>query len=192
MAFDAEQSGEDDALLRAYAGGDRTAPRLMTERFLPMVYRVALRMLSDAAEAEDVAQEAMLRLFRMAPGWQPGQAKVTTWLYRVTANLCTDRLRRKPAASLDEAGEVADGGQSSEERLTDRARAEALSRSLAGLPERQRIAVVLRHIEGLANPEIAAVLDVGVEAVESLIARGKRALKADLGGRRAVLGYDND
>jgi len=192
MAFDAEKMGDDDALLALYAGGDRAAPRLMTERFLPLTYRLALRFLNDRAEAEDVAQEAMVRLFRMAPGWQPGQAKVTTWLYRVTANLCTDRLRRRPALNIDEVPEMADGAPSAEERLTAGARATALDAALARLPERQRVAVVLRHIEGFANPEIAAVLEIGVEAVESLIARGKRALKEELGGMRAALGYDHD
>lgn len=128
MAFDAEKMGDDDALLALYAGGDRAAPRLMTERFLPLTYRLALRFLNDRAEAEDVAQEAMVRLFRMAPGWQPGQAKVTTWLYRVTANLCTDRLRRRPALNIDEVPEMADGAPSAEERLTAGARATALTR----------------------------------------------------------------
>lgn len=192
MAFDAEKTGDDDALLALYAGGDRVAPRLMTDRFLPLTYRLALRFLGDRTEAEDVAQEAMVRLFRMAPGWQPGQAKVTTWLYRVTANLCTDRLRRRPAVNIDDVPEMADGAPSAEDRLTADARRTALDAALGRLPERQRVAVVLRHIEGLANPEIAAVLEVGVEAVESLIARGKRALKEELGGMRAALGYDHD
>jgi RNA polymerase sigma-70 factor (ECF subfamily) len=71
-------------------------------------------------------------------------------------------------------------------------RAAALDAALADLPERQRQAVVLRHLEGLSNPEIAAVMDVGVEAVESLTARGKRALTARLAGRRADLGYEDE
>ena len=68
----------------------------------------------------------------------------------------------------------------------------ALQAALDQLPERQRQAVVLRHIEGLGNPEIAAILDIGVEAVESLTARGKRALAAILAGRKAELGYEDD
>lgn len=110
----------------------------------------------------------------------------------MTANLCTDRLRRRPAVNIDDVPEMADGAPSAEDRLTADARRTALDAALGRLPERQRVAVVLRHIEGLANPEIAAVLEVGVEAVESLIARGKRALKEELGGMRAALGYDHD
>jgi RNA polymerase sigma-70 factor (ECF subfamily) len=190
-ALDQRPGAADEDLLAAYAAGDPAAPRRMTERFAPLAYRLALRMLADAAEAEDVAQEAMIRLFKAAPGWRPGGAKVTSWLYRVSANLATDRSRRRRGVPLDEAAELADGAPSAEARLTERARAEALDRALALLPERQRLALVLRHIEGLANPEIAAIMEIGTEAVESLTARGKRALRAALAGERLALGFED-
>lgn len=191
MAFDAEDDRSDEALLARYAGGDRAAARELSVRFAPVALRVAQRMLADPAEAEDVAQEAMLRLWRMAPGWQPGTAKVATWLYRVVANLCTDRLRRRRGLPLDAAPEPEDGAPGAAERMIEAERALALERALAALPDRQRQAVILRHLEGLSNPEIAEVMEVGVEAVESLVARGKRGLAAALQGRRAELGYDN-
>lgn len=190
MALDAEGWSDDD-LLALYAGGDRDAARRLTLRFTPVALRVAQRMLSDAAEAEDVAQEAMLRLWRMAPGWQPGQAKVATWLYRVVANLCTDRLRRRRTVPLDTAPEPEDGHPGVAAQMIAADRAAALEQALAALPERQRQAVILRHLEGLSNPEIAEVMDVGVEAVESLVARGKRGLTAALSGRREELGFDD-
>jgi len=190
--LDTEPLDEDDRLVALYAAGDGAAPRILTARFLPLAFRLAMRMLANRAEAEDVAQEAMLRLFRAAPGWRPGQAKLSTWHYRVTANLCTDRLRKRPMLPLDEAAEVADGAPSAEQGLTQAARHAALARALDGLPERQRTAVVLRHIEGLQNPEIAEIMGVGVEAVESLVARGKRGLTAVLADQRAALGYDHD
>jgi RNA polymerase sigma factor (sigma-70 family) len=191
MAFDAEDDRSDDALLALYAKGDAEAARLMALRFTPVALRVAQRMLRDPAEAEDVAQEAMLRLWRMAPGWRPGAAKVSTWLYRVVANLCTDRLRKRRTVPLDGMPEPEDGVPGVAERMIDADRAAALEEALAALPERQRQAVILRHLEGLANPEIAEVMEVGVEAVESLVARGKRGLVAALSGRRAELGYEN-
>jgi RNA polymerase sigma factor (sigma-70 family) len=178
-------------LLALYAMGDAEAARLMALRFTPVALRVAQRMLRDPAEAEDVAQEAMLRLWRMAPGWRPGAAKVSTWLYRVVANLCTDRLRKRRTVPLDGMPEPEDGVPDVAERMIDADRAAALEEALAALPERQRQAVILRHLEGLANPEIAEVMEVGVEAVESLVARGKRGLVAALSGRRAELGYEN-
>lgn len=194
MALDARNELSDDALLVLYGNGDAAAARALTARLAPRVLAHAQRMLGDAAEAEDVAQEAMLRLWRIAPEWRQGEAKVTTWLYRVTANLCTDRLRkrRSDGPALDEVAEPADEAPGVEARMQQAARAEALQAALMALPERQRQAVALRHLEGLANPEIAEILETSTEAVESLIARGKRALARALTGRREELGYGKD
>ncbi|OIQ66991.1 ECF RNA polymerase sigma factor SigE [mine drainage metagenome] len=134
----------------------------------------------------------MLRLWRIAPEWRQGEAQVSTWLYRVTTNLCTDRLRRKRPLALETAPEVEDGRAEVVDSMIDADRAQALEMALATLPERQRQAVVLRHLEGLSNPEIAQVMEIGVEAVESLTARGKRTLASLLAGRREELGYGND
>lgn len=186
------ESDTDDALVAAYAQGAPEAARALMERHVPRLLSFAARMLGDRDEAEDVAQEAMLRLWRMAPEWQAGRAQVSTWLYRVAANLCTDRLRRRRTTPIDTVDEPEDGRAPVAERMQDAARARALEAALMQLPQRQREAVVLRNLEGLSNPEIAAVMDLSVEAVESLTARGKRALKAILAGRRAELGYDDD
>ena len=192
MALDAQVDTPDDDLLARFAAGDGAAARVLTLRLTPVALRVAQRMLGDRAEAEDVAQEAMLRLWRMAPDWRPGVAQVSTWLYRVTANLCTDRLRRRRTVDLDAAGEVADGRPGAVQDLIAADRIAALDAALSALPDRQRQAVVLRHLEGLSNPEIADILGIGVEAVESLTARGRRALAAALAGRREELGYGAD
>lgn len=194
MPYDAMNGQDDEALLAAYAAGDRAAARALTARLAPRVFSHAARLLGgDRAEAEDVAQEAMLRLWRAAPGWRPDEAKVTTWLYRVTANLCIDRLRRRRAGpALDAIPEVADETPSAAAEMQAQARADALQAALMQLPDRQRQAVVLRHIEGLGNPEIARIMDIGPRAVESLTARGKRALEAILAGRRAELGFEDD
>ena len=181
----------DDALLVLYARGDAEAARVLTGRHLGRVYGFAARLLGDRAEAEDVAQEAMLRMWRVAGTWRAGEAQLSSWLYRVTVNLCTDRQRarqRRRAEPLDEVAEPADDTASTESALMQRERHDALQAALASLPDRQRQAVVLRYIEGLSNPEIAAILEVGVEAVESLTARGKRALTAALAGQKAALG----
>jgi len=138
-----------------------------------------------------VAQEAMMRLWRIAPDWRPGEARVSTWLYRVTLNLCLDLKRRGQGRTvdMDAIPEPADEAPGAAARLQDRARSDALQAALMRLPERQRQAVVLRHIEELPNPEIAGIMGTSVEAVESLTARGKRALAAALAGRREELGY---
>ncbi|SHE36629.1 RNA polymerase, sigma subunit, ECF family [Loktanella atrilutea] len=184
----------DAALLVAYANGDPEAARLLAARVLPRVLGQATRMLQDRAEAEDVAQEAMLRLWRIAPDWRQGEAQVTTWLFRVVANLCTDRLRRRKrtGVGLDQIAEPVDQTPGAAAGLQTAARLRALSDALAELPERQAQAVALRHLEGLSNPEIAVIMDISPRAVESLTARGKRALAAILAGRRDALGYDDD
>lgn len=192
MALDLRSDVPDEALLVLYANGDPEAARALTLRLAPLALRLAARMLGDRAEAEDVAQEAMLRLWRVAPDWRQGEAKVSTWLYRVTSNLCTDRLRRRGrSVALDAVAEPEDGRPGAVAGLIEADRAAALEAALAALPDRQRQAVVLRHLEGLTNPEIAEIMEIGVEAVESLTARGKRALTAALAGRREELGYDN-
>ena len=193
MPFDAYADAPDEALLALYANGDRDAARLLMHRLTPRIYRQAYRMLRDQAEAEDVTQEAMLRLWKIAPEWRQDEAKVTTWLYRIVANLCTDRLRkRRPNDSLDQVAEPEDGADSVDESMQKKSRSDALNDALDQLPERQKQAVVLRHLDELSNPEIARIMDVGVGAVENLIARGKRALANVLAKRKDELGYSDD
>ncbi len=183
----------DEALLVAFANGDGQAARFLTTRLLPRVLAQATRMLGNPSEAEDVAQDAMMRLWKIAPEWRQGEAQISTWLYRVVANLCTDRLRkRRGAVSLDQVAEPLDGTPSVAAQMQTNARMAALSDALAQLPDRQAQAVALRHLEGLPNPEIAQIMDISVRSVESLTARGKRALADIMAGRKAELGYDDD
>jgi RNA polymerase sigma-70 factor (ECF subfamily) len=194
-ATGAEGEDPDADLLAAYAGGEARAARVLVARLGPRALAQATRMLGDPAEAEDVTQEAMLRLWRQAPRWQPGAARVSTWLTRVVLNLATDRLRRRRFLPLDAAlgpgREPADARPGAEAGLRAAERARALRAALAGLPERQAQAVALRHLEGLSNPDIAAVMDVSVEAVESLTARGRRALADRLSEWRGALSLED-
>ena len=193
MARDTLAVVADEELVVLYANGDADAARVLALRVVPRLLGYAGRLLADRAEAEDIAQEAMLRLWRVAPDWRQGEAKVSTWLYRVVTNLCTDRLRarkRRQTDALDQVAEPEDSAPGVVAGLIEADRMAALTAALAQLPDRQREAVVLRHIEGLTNPEIAEILQIGVEAVESLTARGKRALTAALAGHRQALGYE--
>nr|WP_241525598.1 RNA polymerase sigma factor [Pseudophaeobacter leonis] len=188
-----EAALSDDALLVLYANGDSRAAAELMQRLAPRSFGVAQRVLGNAAEAEDVTQEAMMRLWRMAPDWQPGQAKVSTWLYRLVMNLCIDLKRRQRGGhiDLDAIPEPPDPARSAPEHLQELARQDALQQALMQLPERQRQAVVLRHIEELTNPEISGIMEISVEAVESLTARGKRTLAKILASRREELGYSD-
>lgn len=182
----------DDAVLLAYANGDEEAARVLSLRLVPRVLAQATRMLADQAEADDVAQEAMMKLWKIAADWRQGEAQVSTWLYRVVANLCTDRLRKRRGVSLDQIAEPTDPQMSATAQMQETSRLTALANALAQLPDRQAQAVSLRHLEGLTNPEIAQIMDISVRSVESLTARGKKALADILAGRKAELGYEDD
>lgn len=185
----------DAALLVAFANGDAASGRVLVGRLGPKLFAHAARVLGDRAEAEDVVQDAMMKLWKIAPNWRQDEAQVSTWAYRVVANLCTDRLRRRKTraqVAIDAVAEPEADLKSAVEQMTEASRAEALQTALNELPDRQKQAVVLRHIEGLSNPDIAEIMEIGVEAVESLTARGKRALKAALSGRKEELGFEHE
>ena len=194
MPFDSQSEISDDALMVLFANGDADAASALAYRHTPRVLALAFRMLRDQAEAEDVAQNALMRLWKIAPEWRQGEAKVSTWLYRVTSNLCTDLLRkhsgkRRPA-DIDSVAEPADEAPSVETRMIGQDRAEALQSALQTLPERQRQAVSLRFLQELSNPEVADVMEISVDAVESLLARGKRSLAGALAERKTELGLE--
>jgi RNA polymerase sigma-70 factor (ECF subfamily) len=172
--------GEDrDAeLLRLIARGDTQAAREMVERKLPRLLALATRMLGDASEAEDVAQESLLRVWRQAPRWKQGTARFDTWLHRVALNLCHDRLRRMQRVTVvEEVPERADGDPLPDAVLVAESESERVVQALQALPLRQREAIVLQYYQELSNGEAAMVMKVSVEALESLLARARRRLR---------------
>jgi len=188
MAFDAMVDTSDEDLLALYANGDQAAARALMVRHAPRILALATRLLNDRNEAEDVTQEAMLRLWKIAPEWRRGDAKPSTWIYRIASNLCTDRLRKRRSVGMNEAPELADETPIAEEILMQVDRKKALMLAVNQLPERQRLAINLRHLQELSNPEVAEILETSVEAVESLLGRARRALAKELKKHRAALG----
>lgn len=171
----------DADFVRKAGAGDARAAEALVRRHLPRMVGLARRMLGDASEAEDVAQEVFLRVWREAPRWRPGAAKFETWMHRVALNLCYDRLRRRRETPDPDAGvNVPDRALLPAEQWLARQRAAKVNAALGGLPERQRAAIVLVHYQELTNIAAAEMLEVSVEALESLLARGRRALKASL------------
>jgi RNA polymerase sigma-70 factor (ECF subfamily) len=173
---------DPDAELVARAGaGDRAAAQLLMTRHLPKMITLARRMLGDPGDAEDAVQEAFMRLWIHAARWRPGAAKFETWLYRVTLNQCYDRLRKRPTARLEEAATVADPAADPQRTLVNADLYAAVARAVLDLPERQRAAILLCHYQECGNIEASEILGVSVEALESLLARGRRALRQRLG-----------
>ncbi len=167
-------------LLAATARGDRVAFRHLVDAHLGAMLGTARRMLGDAAEAEDVAQEAMLRLWRNAATLQLGPAGLRPWLRRVVSNLAIDRLRSQRNTSV--VAEVPERAVPAEqsEGLENRETSARVQAALAALPERQRLALVLFHFDGLSQLEVGEKLGVSDEAIESLLARARRTLKVAL------------
>jgi RNA polymerase sigma factor (sigma-70 family) len=170
----------DDELLARVADGDAAAVRALVDRKLPRLLALGSRMLGDPREAEDVAQDAFLRAWKQASRWTPGAARFDTWLHRVALNLCYDRLRRRREIASAEPPEQADEGPGPDRGLQAQDAGRRVNAALQRLPDRQREAVVLCHYQELGNIEAASLMGISVEALESLLGRGRRALRAAL------------
>lgn len=181
----ATSADPDEELVRRAGGGDPAAVQALMARKLPRVLGLAQRMLGDAFEAEDVAQEAMLRVWKQAPTWQPGKARFDTWLHRVALNLCYDRLRRRREVTVDVLPEQKDEGPAPDRGLMAADTGRRVEIALARLPQRQREAIVLCHYQELGNIEAAKLMSISVEALESLLSRGRRALRTALADLRS-------
>lgn len=170
----------DQTLLDLIRDGDEQAYGVLLDRHLERIHALAQRMLGNAADAEEVAQDAFLRAWQQIPNWQPGTAKFSTWLHRVAMNLCHDALRRRRDSRPVEDIQPVSGEPGPEQLARRQDRSGRVQAALATLPERQREALVLSHYQELSQREAAAVLEISEEALESLLARGRRALRAAL------------
>lgn len=173
-------SASDQDLLLAVGRQDRDACRELVERHLDRVLAFCERMLGNRGEAEEVAQEVFVRVWTKAATWKPMGAKVTTWLFRIAKNLCLNRIARRRESSLEDAREPREERKQAEGLLEESEIGEHVRAALADLPENQRIAITLCHYQGWKNSEAAEMMEVSVEAVESLLARGRRGLKKRL------------
>ena len=174
----------DEDLVRRVGQGDPAAIQAMVARKLPRMLALAQRLLGDPVEAEVVAQDAQMRAWRQAPRWVPGRAKFDTWLHRVALNLCYDRLRRRREAPTAVLPDRPDEGAAPDRGLLAADVGAAVNAALGRLPDRQREAIVLCHYQDLSNIEAAELMGISVEALESLLSRGRRALRLALAGHR--------
>ena len=171
----------DEELMSAVAGGDLNAFEELVRRHERGAVNVAFRMLFDEHRAQDVAQEAFLRVFQSAPKYKP-TAKFRTYLYRVLTRICIDHYRKRSASPSDELDSMPDKTDSPSDVFMRNEQVERVRRALDSLPLRQRTALVLQHYEGLSYHEVAEALGCSVRAVDSLLIRAKCSLKKELEG----------
>jgi len=175
----------DEELMFAVCNGDQSAYQTIVKKHLKPISHYAFRMLGSTKDTEDITQETFLRLWLNAAKWQPQKANLSTWLHRITHNLCIDFLRKHSHTDTqsdfeDELGETLEVDAATSIDLTTRA--QVIQRALLELPESQRSALMLCHFQGFSNKEAAVIMDISVKALESAIARAKRTLREKLGG----------
>lgn len=176
----------DEELVERTASGEESAFRLLVGRHTQRSLRLAHRMTGNASDAEEVVQEAFLRLWSKADTWQRGRGKFTTWFFRIVVNLCLDRRRRPGFLPLEAAGDPPDPSRGAVAKVYEDEVGRAVARGLADLPERQRAALVLCYYEELSNQEAATALSVSVSALEALLVRARRTLKTRLASLGAL------
>lgn len=181
------ESEESDAdLMRLIAAADARAFRMLVERHQNLVIGTVARMIGTA-DAEDVAQQVFLNVWKSAPRWRP-EAKFTTWLLTITKRLVFNETRRRVRTRLvpqsleeDAFSEHPDGTPGPDCQMLSKELHQAVEAAMSALPEKERLAVVLRRQEGMAYEDIAEVLGVSLPAVKSLLFRARNTLKERLG-----------
>ena len=177
QSADREDLPVDDAVLVSRtAAGNRDAYTVLVRRHLPRVMAVTRRMLGNDANAEEAAQEALLRLWTHAGTYNPERAQLTTWLTRITANICLDRLRKREEAPWPENFDIALKPVQEQAVMADQV-AMKVNEALQKLPDRQRLALVLCQYQELSMAEAAGAMDTSPEAIESLLSRARRSLR---------------
>jgi RNA polymerase sigma-70 factor, ECF subfamily len=170
----------DEELLARTASGDQRAFRPLIARHMGRAIRLAQAIVGNAADADDVAQDAFMRVWRQAASFDPSVARFTTWLHRIVVNLAIDRTRRPRAAPIELASDIASEEPSALAALITDQEQHMMRQALSELPERQRAAIALFHFEGLSGREAASVMSISEKAFESLLTRARSALKQNV------------
>lgn len=171
---------EAEALLVARVKqGDQQAFNCLLDHHIAMINQFAYRMVNNSADADDITQEVFLRLWHKIAQFNPDKARLSTWLHQIAHNLCIDLFRKKTFSATDEIDSATADTDLARDLHADQHR-RMVQQAVANLPERQRSALVLCHFQGLSNKQASIIMEVSVEALESLLSRARRKLKAQM------------
>ena len=171
-------SADELSLINRSQNGDGDAFQILLHRYLPLIQNYAARMLGNQADAADIAQEVFIRFWQKSKQFDPQRAKLSTWLHQIAHNLCIDHFRKHGRVTTNDS--LSPEVETEDDTDTVDANAQVIKQAIADLPERQRSALLFCHYQGLSNKQAAEILDISVEALESLLSRARRGLKAKL------------
>jgi RNA polymerase sigma factor (sigma-70 family) len=184
------ETEDDNAVMAKVAAKDALAFQLIVEREMPVIHRIAFRMLNNPTLAEDVAQETLLRLWTGASRWTGVGPGISAWLRRVATNICLDQLRRRRFSSDEEVPDRIDEAPLADAVIDENQVRSGLITALDTLGERQRAAIVLTYYEALPNAEAAEAMDMNIKAFESLLVRARHALKSAITDQQLISADD--
>jgi RNA polymerase sigma-70 factor (ECF subfamily) len=168
---------DESDLIKQSVAGDESAYQLLLEKHLPSLSNYVMRMMANTAEADDIIQETFIRLWTRGNKFNPETARLTTWLHNIAHNLCIDYFRKSNRLVDDSVEQPNAEVSGPEEALTRQGLVKSIQQAMMSLPERQRSAIIMCHYQGLSNKDAAVVLDMSVDALESLMARGRKKLR---------------
>jgi RNA polymerase sigma-70 factor (ECF subfamily) len=178
----------DEILIAQIAVGDESAFNELVGRHMKMLYAATYRMNFDTETAEDVLQEAFIRVWQKAHTWRKdGGAAVSTWLYRITYNICIDLKRKKTPIPVEELQEAESEAPIQDELISQSQVSAIVEEAMAAIPDSQRQALVLCHYQGFSNAEAAEIMGKSVKSIESLLVRARKALREILEGKKDML-----
>jgi RNA polymerase sigma-70 factor (ECF subfamily) len=183
-----QQGDADEALMAQTALGDQRALRILMARHMGRCIRIAETVLGNAVDADDVAQEAFVRVWSRAASFDPTVARFTTWLYRIVVNLAIDRARRPAVVPIEAAERIATDEPNALADLIAEEDRVAIAECISQLPDRQRAALALFHFEGLSGRDAAEAMEMTEKAFESLLIRARASLKQRVLGAQSRSG----
>jgi RNA polymerase sigma-70 factor (ECF subfamily) len=174
------QEQDDEALMQLVAAGHRLAFDHLVRRHLSHACAIAARVGGSVGEAEDIAQEAFIKIWVAAPSWQPGRAKFGTWLYRIVVNVSIDRYRARRKTGPADWDQFADPDADPSRRAASAEEMRVIADAVARLPEKQRVAILLCYRQDRTNAQAAAIMGIHIKSLEGLLTRARKSLKTEL------------